>query len=214
MKIKKILHTKMEEGVNMEKNPHHLVLGELTDFITGEMRTDTHDERYRQKISKHLVQTLGYARQDIQQNKVLTIAAGSQRAQIPIDFLITVEDRTCVLIKYAPGSLVTRRLSNLAFSRVILPYQIPFVVTTNGEDAEIINGLTGKVIDSGLDAIPLKTDIEKLDRSVSFPAISAGIHEKAGRIAYAFEVDGSCYVTDDLKCSNWYCYPSHEPDKD
>ena len=41
----------------MEKNPHHLVLGELSDFLTGEKRIDTLDERYLQKISKHLVQT-------------------------------------------------------------------------------------------------------------------------------------------------------------
>ena len=29
---------------------HHLILGELTDLITGETLTDTHDERYRQKL--------------------------------------------------------------------------------------------------------------------------------------------------------------------
>jgi len=181
----------------MEKNPHHLVLGELLDFITGERRIDTHDERYRQKISKHLVQTLGHAKEDIQQNIVLTIAAGDQRASIRVDFLIDQADKTCMLIKYAPGSLVTRRLSNLALSRVLLPYQIPVIVTTNGEDAEIINGL-GKLIGQGLDSIPSKTNLEKLEISESFPVISERLHEKASRIAYAYEVDGACPCDTDV----------------
>jgi len=197
----------------MEKNPHHLVLGELSDFITGEKRIDTHDERYRQKLSKHLVQSLGYAKEDIQQNIVSTVTAGDQSASIRIDFLIDQADKTCMLIKYAPGSLVTRRLSNLALSRVILPYQIPVIVTTNGEDAEIINGL-GKLTGQGIDLIPSKKELEKLDASVSFPAISASLHEKASRIAYACEVDGSCYVNDDFKCPSWYCNPSEKPKKD
>jgi hypothetical protein len=182
----------------MEKNPHHLVLGELLDFLTGERRIDTHDERYRQKISKHLVQTLGYAKEDIRQNIVLAIAAGDQRASIKVDFLINQADKTGMLIKYAPGSLVTRRLSNLALSRVIHPYQIPIIVTTNGEDAEIINGLNGKVIGQGVDSIPSKIKLEKLDTAVSFPTISERLHEKASRIAYACEVDGACPCDTDV----------------
>jgi hypothetical protein len=182
----------------MEKNPHHLVLGELSDFITGERRVDTHDERYRQKISKFLVQTLGYAKQDIQQNILLNIVAGDQRASIKVDFLISLADKTCLLIKYAPGSLVTRRLSNLAISRVIRPYQVPVIVTTNGEDAEIINGLNGKVIGQGFDSIPSKTTLEKLEPSDSFPAISDSLHEKASRIVYACEVDGACPCDTDV----------------
>lgn len=35
-------------------NLHHLVLGQLKDFLTQTELTDTHDERYRQKIAKHL----------------------------------------------------------------------------------------------------------------------------------------------------------------
>jgi hypothetical protein len=34
---------------------HHLILGELEDFITGETIRDTLDERYRQKIARLLV---------------------------------------------------------------------------------------------------------------------------------------------------------------
>lgn len=191
----------------MEINPHHLVLGELIDFLTGEKRVDTHDERYRQKIGKFLVQTMGYSKEQIQTNQELKIRVDKRTARIKIDFLISHHDKTCMMIKYAPGSLVTRRLTNLALSRIIHPYQIPFVVTTNGEDAEIIQGTTGKVTGQGLAAIPSKEDIRKIDPALDFPAISEPLYEKASRIAYACEVDGSCDENNDFKCSNWYCYP-------
>ena len=39
-------------------NGHHLILGELTDYITGETLKDTHDERYRQQIARRLIDKL------------------------------------------------------------------------------------------------------------------------------------------------------------
>lgn len=182
----------------MEKNPHHLVLGELIDFLTGETRVDTHDERYRQKIGNLLIQSLGYAKEQIQTHQELMVRVDQKTARIKIDFLITHHDKTCMMIQYAPGSLVTRRLTNLALSRIIHPYQIPIVVTTNGEDAEIIHGATGRVSGQGLAAIPAREDLWKMDLSQAFSTVSEALAEKASRIAYACEVDGACPCDTDV----------------
>jgi hypothetical protein len=45
----------------------------LSDFITGEKLADTHDERYRQKIARFLVQEKGYAREDVHPRNPLTV---------------------------------------------------------------------------------------------------------------------------------------------
>ena len=45
---------------------HHLILGELIDFITGETIQDTHDERYRQKLARLLVEHKGYVKKEIE----------------------------------------------------------------------------------------------------------------------------------------------------
>jgi hypothetical protein len=45
---------------------HHLILGEVEDFITGQRLKDTHDERYRQKIARLLVAHKGYRKADIE----------------------------------------------------------------------------------------------------------------------------------------------------
>jgi hypothetical protein len=182
----------------MEKNPHHLVMGELTDFLTGEIRPDTHDERFRQKIARLLVQACGYDRSDIETRRKVIIQIPEKQAFLRMDFLVRSGHRTGMMIRYAPGSLVTRRLPNLALSRIVHSYQIPVVVTTNGEDAEILDGLSGKVRAQGLDAIPDKQSLSGLTGPAAFPVISRALFEQASRIAYACEVDGACPCDTDV----------------
>lgn len=184
--------------MDTKNNPHHLVLGRLTDFLTGVEITDTHDERYRQKIAEKLVLEKGFDRADIEANMGFDISAGGKKARIRIDFLIRYQHKIVGLIRYAPGSLVTRRLSNLALSRIIRPYQIPVVVITNGEDAEILSGDTGKITASGLENLPHKADIIRNYGSFSFRPIPAGIGEQASRIVFAFEVDDACPCDSDV----------------
>jgi len=182
----------------MEKNPHHLVMGELVDFLTNDTLADTHDERYRQKIARHLVQVCGYDKTDIHSRREVTIRAGLQSALVRIDFLVQAGEKAGMMVRFAPGSLVTRRLSNLAMSRIVFSYQIPVVVITNGEDAEIINGLTGRVTGHGIDSMPDRQALAALDSRTAFPVISEDLFEKASRIAFACEVDGACPCDTDV----------------
>ena len=181
-----------------QSNPHHLVLGKLKDFLTGSVLTDTHDERYRQKIAKKLVLDGRFEKKDIESNITLEVVAGQKKAAIKVDFLVKYQEKPIALIKYAPGSLVTRRLSTLALSRIIKPYQIPIVVITNGEDAEILDGNSGKVIATGLENLPDKDIVKENMASFSFKPIKKAIFDQASRIAYACEVDGACPCDSDV----------------
>jgi len=174
-------------------------MGELTDYLTGRPLADTHDERFRQKIARHLVEVCGYEKNQIESGRQITVKAGSKTGLLKMDFLVCVGEKTAMMIRYAPGSLVTRRLPNLALSRIVFLYQIPVVVTCNGEDAEIIDGVTGKVIGQGFDAIPDKTALTALVHpSASFPQVFETLRDKASRIAYACEVDGACPCDTDV----------------
>jgi hypothetical protein len=180
-------------------NGHHLILGELTDFITGETLQDTHDERYRQKLARLLAEEKGYSKDEIIPRSDLTVAAGEHRAVIKVDFNIILSEKICMIIKYGPGSLVTRQRPTLAASRLLAPYQIPVAVITNGEDADIMDGGTGKIIGSGLSAIPSKTELIQRIEQAGFEAIPAKRAEMESRIVYAFEIDGAC-PCDDTVC--------------
>ena len=179
---------------------HHLILGELTDLITGEIIKDTLDERHRQKIARLLLDSKGYLKSDIQARKRLLVEAGENRALIKIDFLISLFDRLCMIINYGPGSLVTRHRPVLAASRVLAPYQIPVAVVTNGEDAEILDGSSSKVLSRGLDMIPSKTELHEMTDRFDFiiNLIPAERAVMESRILYCYEVDDSCPCDEDV----------------
>ncbi|MCP3873672.1 MAG: type I restriction enzyme HsdR N-terminal domain-containing protein [Desulfobacteraceae bacterium] len=181
-----------------QSNPHHLVLGNLKDFLTGNILVDTYDERYRQKIAKKLVINGQFKKINIQNNLPIEVRAGEQKAVIKVDFLVKYHKKIIMLIKYAPGSLVTRRLSTLALSRIIKPYQIPIFIITNGKDAEVLDGYSGKVMADGLENLPGKNSIEKQFPSFDFKSIKPSVFDQASRIAYACEVDGACPCDTDI----------------
>lgn len=179
-------------------NEHHLVMGELKDILTGKILPDTHDEQYRQKLGKILLERLGFEKSHLKGRFVHLLRAGEQKAQMKIDYMINYKDRCVMLIKYAPGSLVTRRLSTVALSRTITSYQIPLVVVTNGEDAEIVDGDSGRVLAKGLENIPSKAVIERQFNAFTFKKITGPVQEQASRIAFACEIDGACPCDTDI----------------
>ncbi len=181
-----------------DENGHHLILGETTDYITGNTIPDTHDERYRQKISHLLVDSLGFNKNDVEKSKKHLIVTNKKKAELKLDFLINLNGKACMMIRYAPGSLVSRRQCAIGWSRIVMPYQIPVIVITNGKDAEIIEGTTGKVVDKGLKSIPSRQILEKKHNTFEFTKISDKKRIMAARIVYAFEVDGSCNCDTDI----------------
>ena len=178
---------------------HHLILGELVDFITGETITDTHDERYKQRLAKIMVTDKGYHKNDIKLRCDLNIKASNKSAIIKVDFKVTLSGKVCMIIKYAPGSLVTRHRSALAASRLIASYQVPVVVVTNGEATNILDGSTGKVMGYGFESIPSRSELINMTAKKHFDPVPIKRAEIESRIMYAYEVDGSC------SCDNTIC---------
>ena len=177
---------------------HHLILGEIVDAVTGQVVPDTHDERYRQKLARLLMDTKGCARAEIHCRCSLRVTAGDNSAVVKVDMAVTVADRICMIIKYGPGSLVTRHRPALAASRLLTPYQIPVVVVTNGEEADILDGRTGEVTGSGMDSIPSRTELASMCAVFQFPPITEARAEIESRIVYAYEVDGACPCDDSI----------------
>ena len=171
---------------------HHLVLGTVTDLLTGRSLEDTHDERYRQKLARLLLTDKGYSKEDIISRRELTAEAGDRQGLLRVDFLIRPATQIGMIIKYGPGSLVTRHRPALAISRLVAPYQVPLAVAANGEDADILDGATGKVRASGLAAIPSRSELLRFMETADFTPISDKRAEMENRILYTYEIDGAC----------------------
>ncbi len=173
---------------------HHLIYGTTTDFLTGEPVVDTDDERYRQKIARFLVEQKGYAREAVVPRRTIDTLFAGRFVTSRIDFTLLAGGRSLLVVRYGPGSLVTRERPAIAAARVLEPgYRIPLAVVTNGEDAELLDTTTGKVIGHGLDAIPDAAAAERLAAELTFlPPLTGERRERELRILNAFDVEVCC----------------------
>jgi hypothetical protein len=171
---------------------HHLVLGELTDYLTGQTLVDTHDERYRQVLARFLVEVKGYAKTSIEPRHMINFQVGDKQAAVIADFLVRIDDTVAMVIKYSPGSIVTRHRPALALSRLVASHQVPVVVVTNGETADVLDGASGAVAASGLEAIPHCNQLRSRIIGQTLAPIAAKRAEIEERILYAYEINDSC----------------------
>ncbi len=173
-------------------NGHHLILGELQDFVTGKTLPDTHDERYRQKLARFLVERRGFARSELRPRRVIPLDIDGRREPAVVDLAVQIDGRWVMIVKYGPGSLVTRHRPALAASRLLAPYQIPWVVVTNGEDADVLDGADGRVLGSGLAAVPAREEVVRRLAAMDRTRISEKRRRGEARILYCYDIDGRC----------------------
>ena len=172
---------------------HHLIYGHLNDYLTGETLVDTDDERFRQKIARILVEEKGWAIEDIEpRKKIETLFAGKFVVSV-IDFLVKCEGAPFMVLRYGPGSLVTRERPAIAAARVLLPgIRIPLAVVTNGKDAVLLETGSGKDIGHGLEAIPARDEAHHLLVDYPVEKFPEGKRERELRILNAYDIEICC----------------------
>jgi hypothetical protein len=174
----------------------HLVLGQLTDYATGEVVADTHDERLRQQVAHLLLDELGYQRSELQARRTLTVQTERHEASCTIDFAIRLEGRTGMIIRYAPGALVARERPTVALARLLEPTIVPWAAITNGRDARMLDAVTGRLHATGLAGLPHKTVLLDLLASYEPAVLTAEQRAAESRILTAFDVL-KCACADD-----------------
>ena len=97
-----------------------------------------------------------------------------------------------MIVKCSIGALVSRERQAVACARLMDSYQIPFAVVTDGNDAILLDTLTGKAINEGLEKIPSRDELKAMTEKVEFKELSPERLEKEKRILLAF---------DSIKCS-------------
>jgi hypothetical protein len=99
-----------------------------------------------------------------------------------------------MILRFAPGSIVTRERAAIAAARVLEPaYQIPLAVVTNCREGHVLDTYTGKVIRQGMDGIPDKKEAETLVKSLRFePFDNEEKRDRERRILNAFDKEICC----------------------
>lgn len=171
-----------------------MVYGVLNDYLTGEELPDTDDERARQQLARMLVEDNGFAKDELEPRLCIETIFNKTFVRSVIELGVKVEGKRLFLLRYAPGSLVTREKAAIAAARVLDPdYRIPFVVVTNGRDAEFLETERGEVLATGMEAIPDRARAGALMKEAVFePYPDPALREKALRILNAFDLEVCC----------------------
>ena len=178
----------------IDTSGHHIVYGVLQDYLTGQALPDTDDERIRQGLARRLVEQLGYGREDLEPRLTIDSCFNAVRVQTLIELTVRIQGRRLFLVRYGPGSLVTREKAAIAAARLLDPgYRIPLAVVTNGRDAELIETARGKVLGSGMHCLPDRQQAEDLARHMRFePFTDPDRRDQALRILNLFDREVCC----------------------
>jgi len=179
----------------MSEHPiHHLIYGHLHDYLTGERLLDTDDERIRQRITKMMVEDKCYKKDTLEPRCYIDTLFNLHFVRSTIELTVTIANKRFMIIRYDPGSLVSRQRSAVAAARVLDDrYRIPLAVVTNGQDAELIDTNDGKIIGSGLAAIPNRQQAEELVVDLLFlPPQHQEKRQRELRILNAFDLERCC----------------------
>ena len=173
---------------------HHIIYGTLKDYLTGEALPDTDDERYRQQLARQLVEEKGYAPDELEPRLFIETVFNGRKVRSLIELTVRIQDRRHLVIRYGPGSLVTRERPALAAARILDPeYRIPLAVVTNLRDAELLETETGSVLETGMSALPDRNRLLDIIRKYGFePFVNQVKRDQEARILNVFDEEVCC----------------------
>ncbi len=177
-----------------EHRSHHLIYGHLNDYLTGEKLLDTDDERIRQKLARMMIEEKGYRKEELETRLTIETLFNRHFVVSTIDLTVNIESRRFMILRYGPGSLVSRERSAIAAARVLEPrYRIPLAVVTNGIDAELLDTATGNTLGYGLEAIPTRKSAQELIGELTFqPPLEKEQKQRELRVLNAFDLERCC----------------------
>jgi hypothetical protein len=179
----------------IDTSGHHLVYGDLQDYLTGKLLPDTDDERIRQSLARLLVEQLGYSKEELEPRLTIDSCFNNNQTRTLIELTARINGHRLFILRYGPGSLVTRETAAVAAARILDPaYRIPLAIVTNGRDAELLETNRGTVLAVGMACIPDRLQAEKMVREYIFePYNDPERRDKALRILNVFDQEVCCH---------------------
>ena len=129
----------------------------MKDYLTGREIPDVGAEANRQAVERFLVETKGYLASDIIVDAPLAFEAAGERYHSRIDLLVMAgrPARPFMAVKCAAGSLGSREREIVSAARIFDPAaQVPLAVVSDGQNATVIDALSGRKLAEGMAAIP------------------------------------------------------------
>ncbi len=160
-------------------------------FLTGKLVLDTDRERIRQKIAKFMVNEKGYNIAEFQLDREIYIEANNEKIVSFVDLVVRINDRSLMIVRCAPGSVITREAGTVAAARLLeKDYIVPWAVQANLFDASFIDVKKKKAIGYGWDSIPTRAGLIKMTSDWPPPKLPPNRAPLERQILYSYDTHG------------------------
>ena len=141
----------------------------------------------KQKVWDILIKERKYDPGDIEVDPEFRLLLSDCGTNVSIDFIVNISSTSFMVIKCAATAVESWERYAVSFARAIKDYQIPYAMITDGENARIMDVLTGSLVSESMggffnkqEALNIMKDFKKI------PCPFNGL-EREKRIIYAFE---------------------------
>jgi hypothetical protein len=128
-------------------------MDEPRDLITGEPLPDREDEPVRQ-AAERLLLDLGYGKEQVLVEAQRQVDWQGGCLPVRADLVVEIQGRPALLLRCARGSLVSREREAVAAARLLAEPWVPLALVYNGQEAELLEVASGKVLASGPAVVP------------------------------------------------------------
>jgi len=160
----------------------------VVDYVTGRKFPDTPVERVRQKLERFLVEVKDYSKDDIEVDVGREIIVGSEKVDLKAELVVNVEGKRFMMVKCEPPTrfIIPLERRTISIARLLYNKPIPIAVLTNGNETEVIDAITGKVIGESLAETPSKDEAIKILADIQLENLPEEKIEKEKRILATF----------------------------
>ncbi len=182
------MEIKLPEGFDNRDDAIQSLIKKEIDAAESEL------SNIKEEFERFLIENKGYSKDEIERDREFSFEIENERCRSRADFIIKIDGKIVMLIKCSVGALVSRERQAIACARVIHSYQIPYSIVTDGNDAEVLDTVTGKVLSEGLENIPSRDKMNTLMEHMEFRELPKDRLEKEQRILLAFDAI-KCTIT-------------------
>jgi hypothetical protein len=128
--------------------------------LTGRLVLDTDRERIRQKLARFLMEERGFNVSDFVLDREIFFEVDGRKVISLVDLSVSIDGRSLMILRGAPGSVVTRESGTIAAARLLEPdYIVPWAVQANLFDAALLDVRGKQALGYGWDTIPTRSGL-------------------------------------------------------
>ena len=161
--------------------------GTIRDYLTGEARERTTYEDLRQTLARYLVEDRGFSPEFLAPRYPVEYGVKGETLIREADIAVLLPSGAPGLfLVFCAGQIHTYAREVRAMARLALPGPCPLAVVTDMRDAELFAASDGRVLASGLHALPAPDVLESLARQYAQEPLTDEQRAKESRILHAY----------------------------